>query len=129
MNDVAPPTKTRKVEPEANLTNRAAEPHGVIRQNLKMQVYLGIAVLFIVATAVSSLHHKAPTNKVDPNTPPSPTVQDASATNIEEIKREIAKRIDSGHTWRSRGSGPGSQVLKVCFFGGSRKICSAFCAV
>ena len=38
MNDVAPPTKTRKVEPEANLTNRAAEPHGVICQNLKMQI-------------------------------------------------------------------------------------------
>ena len=92
MNDVAPPAKTRKVEPEANFTNRAAEPHGVIRQNLKMQVYLGLALLFIVATAVSSLHHKAPTNKVDLNTPPSPTVQDASATNIEEIKREIAKQ-------------------------------------
>src|ERR1700747_689898 len=33
----------------------------------------------------------------------------------------LISRIDSGHTWRSRGSGPGSQVPKVCFFGGNRK--------
>ena len=44
------------------LENHAPEPKGVIRRNLKMQVYLGIAVLFIVATAISSLRHK-PANK------------------------------------------------------------------
>ena len=40
------------------LENHAPEPKGVIRRNLKMQVYLGIAVLFIIATAISSLRHK-----------------------------------------------------------------------
>ena len=64
----------------------------MIGRNLKMQVYLGIAVLFIVATALSSLHHKTPANKVDPNKPPTPMLQDASATNIEEMKREIARQ-------------------------------------
>jgi len=78
--------------PEAGLANKTAEPKGVIGRNLKMQVYLGIAVLFIVATALSSLHHKTPTNKVDPNKPPTPMLQDASATNIEEMKRELAKQ-------------------------------------
>jgi type IV secretion system protein VirB10 len=78
--------------PEAGLANKAAEPKGVIGRNLKMQVYLGIAVLFIVATALSSLHHKTPANKVDPNKPPTPMLQDASATNIEEMKRELAKQ-------------------------------------
>jgi type IV secretion system protein VirB10 len=78
--------------PEAGLANKTAEPKGVIGRNLKMQVYLGIAVLFIAATALSSLHHKTPTNKVDPNKPPSPMLQDASATNIEEMKRELARQ-------------------------------------
>jgi type IV secretion system protein VirB10 len=78
--------------PEAGLANKTAEPKGVIGRNLKMQVYLGIAVLFIVATALSSLHHKTPANKVDPNKPPSPMLQDASAANIEEMKRELGKQ-------------------------------------
>jgi type IV secretion system protein VirB10 len=84
--------------PEAGLANKTAEPKGVIGRNLKMQVYLGIAVLFIVATALSSLHHKTPSNKVDPNKPPTPMLQDASATNIEEMRREIAKQQqEAGH--------------------------------
>src|SRR5205807_8830028 len=33
----------------------------------------------------------------------------------------LNSRIDSGHKWRSRGSGPGSQVPKVCFFGGHQR--------
>ena len=78
--------------PGAGLANKATEPKGVIGRNLKMQVYLGIAVLFIVATALSSLHHKTPANKFDPNKPPTPMLQDASATNIEEMKRELAKQ-------------------------------------
>ena len=82
--------------PEAGLANKAAEPKGVIGRNLKMQVYLGIAVLFIAATALSSLHHKTPANKVDPNKPPSPMLQDASATNIEEMKRELARQQPEG---------------------------------
>lgn len=92
MNDTALPPQTAKLSSEPSLTNSVTEPLGVLRRNLKMQVYLGIAVLFITATTVSSLHHKTPTNKVDPNTPPTPFVQDASGTNIEEMKREIAKQ-------------------------------------
>jgi type IV secretion system protein VirB10 len=82
--------------PEAGLANKTADPKGVIGRNLKMQVYLGVAVLFIAATALSSLHHKTPANKVDPNKPPSPMLQDASATNIEEMKREIARQQQEG---------------------------------
>ena len=70
MNDAALPSQTAKLSSEPSLTNSVTEPLGILRRNLKMQVYLGIAVLFIIATTVSSLHHKTPTNKVDPNTPP-----------------------------------------------------------
>lgn len=92
MNDAVLPGQPPRVEPEPSLANSASQPMGVIRRNLKMQVYLGIAVLFIIATAVSSMHHKTPANKHDPNTPPSPMVQDTSATNIDEMRREIAKQ-------------------------------------
>ncbi len=68
------------------LENHAPEPKGVIRRNLKMQVYLGIAVLFIVATAISSLRHKPATKQQ--GQPPAPMVQDSSA-NIEEMKRSL----------------------------------------
>ncbi len=68
------------------LENHASEPKGVIRRNLKMQVYLGIAVLFIIATAISSLRHK-PAAKQQ-GLPPTPMVQDSNA-NIEEMKRSL----------------------------------------
>ena len=68
------------------LENHAPEPKGVIRRNLKMQVYLGIAVLFIIATAISSLRHK-PVAKQQ-GQPPAPMLQDSNA-NIEEMKRSL----------------------------------------
>jgi type IV secretion system protein VirB10 len=68
------------------LENHAPEPKGVIRRNLKMQVYLGIAVLFIIATAISSLRHK-PIAKQQ-GQPPAPMLQDSNA-NIEEMKRSL----------------------------------------
>src|SRR5438876_12194996 len=67
------------------LATRVAQPGGVIRRNLKMQVYLGIAVLFIVATAVSSLRHK-PTPK-QPNQAMS--IAQISDANIEEMKKSL----------------------------------------
>lgn len=93
MNDGALPSEAPA--PEPSLTRKTVEPPGVLRRNLKMQVYLGIAALFTVATAVSSLHHKSPVNRVDPNTPPAPVVEDASDANIEEMKKEIAKQQDA----------------------------------
>lgn len=105
MNDAALPTQAPA--PEPGLTAKTIEPLGVLRRNLKMQVYLGIAALFTVATAVSSLHHKRPTSKVDPNSPPAPMVQDASGANIEEMRKEIAKQQDAA---RLAGSADPSQA-------------------
>ena len=70
------------------LGNRLPEPAGVLRKNLKMQVYLGIAVLFIVATAVSSLRHKPATRQPGPAVP---LVQDANA-NIEEMRKSLEQQ-------------------------------------
>lgn len=70
------------------LENKASEPKGVIRRNLKMQVYLGVAALFVVATMVSSLRHKPLAKPVQQA--PDPMVQQ-SAANVEEMKRELEK--------------------------------------
>jgi type IV secretion system protein TrbI len=66
------------------LGNRLTEPAGVLRKNLKMQVYLGIAILFIVATAVSSFRHKSATKQQGP----AGIGQDANA-NIEEMRKNL----------------------------------------
>jgi len=67
------------------LATPVAQPGGVIRRNLKMQVYLGIAVLFIVATAVSSLRHKPTTKQQNQATPMAQT----SDANIEEMRKSL----------------------------------------
>ena len=67
------------------LGSRVAEPAGVIRRNLKLQVYLGVAVLFIVATAVSSLRHKPVPRPQNQATPMAQT----SDTNIEEMRKNL----------------------------------------
>jgi hypothetical protein len=73
------------VERAPELATRMAQPGGVIRRNLKMQVYLGIAVLFIVATAVSSLRHKPTTKQQNQATPMAQT----SDANIEEMRKSL----------------------------------------
>src|SRR5215831_8671579 len=70
------------------LDNRLPEPAGVLRKNLKMQVYLGIAVLFIVATAVSSFRHKPVPRQQGEAVP---LVQDANA-NIEEMRKSLEEQ-------------------------------------
>ena len=67
------------------LGSRVAEPAGVIRKNLKLQVYLGVAVLFIVATAVSSLRHKPVPKQQSQGSPMAQT----SDTNIEEMRKNL----------------------------------------
>lgn len=86
MNTSIPLSGRQQDGDHPELENHATEPKGVIRRNLKMQVYLGIAVLFIIATAISSLRHK-PAAKQQ-GQPPAPMVQDSSA-NIEEMKRSL----------------------------------------
>jgi len=87
----------------AALENRTPEPQGVIRRNLKMQVYLGIAVLFIIATAVSSLRHK-PVEKQQ-GQPPAPMLQDSSA-NIEEMRKSLESQQRQSTAPRLEGVPP-----------------------
>jgi type IV secretory pathway VirB10-like protein len=73
-------------EPAA-LHRRQAEPSGVLHGNLKMMVYLGAALLVVVAAVFSAIGKKNPTQAK--NQPPQPMIQDNTDSNAQELKSQI----------------------------------------
>jgi type IV secretion system protein TrbI len=71
------------------LSQRAPEPKGVIRKNIKMFVYLGAIVLLLAASLFSS-RKKTPTGTPAKGTPPQPFVQDNTANNIADLQNQLA---------------------------------------
>ena len=76
---------------EPELTKRAVEPKGVLQKNLKPMLYLGAALLVIVAAIFSGTGKKTPTQKSGtPNQPPQPTLQDSTDNNVQDLKNQVA---------------------------------------
>jgi len=76
---------------EPELTKRAVEPKGVLQKNLKPMLYLGAALLVIVAAIFSGTGKKTPTQKHGtPNQPPQPTLQDSTDNNVQDLKNQVA---------------------------------------
>ena len=99
MEQISPSTtEETQQQPEARLENKMTEPLGVFRRNLKMQLYLGVAVLFIIATAISSMHHEPVVNKQAQQEPPQPMVQPPNDASIEEMKRNLQKEATRPQT-------------------------------
>ena len=73
---------------DPQLTQRAPEPKGVIRKNIKMFVYLGAIALLIVASLFSS--KKKTPNAAAKGTPPQPFVQDNTANNVTDLQNQLA---------------------------------------
>ena len=74
---------------DPQLTQRASEPKGVIRKNIKMFVYLGAIALLIVASLFSA--KKKPANGAPvKGTPPQPFVQDNTANNVADLQNQLA---------------------------------------
>jgi type IV secretion system protein TrbI len=77
---------------EPELTKRAAEPKGVLQKNLKPMLYLGAALLVIVAAVFSGTGKKPGTQKNGtPNQPPQPMLQDATDNNVQDLKNQVAQ--------------------------------------
>jgi type IV secretion system protein VirB10 len=73
------------------LTKRAVEPKGVLQKNLKPMLYLGAALLVIVAAIFSGTGKKTPTQKNGTsNQPPQPTLQDSTDNNVQDLKNQVA---------------------------------------
>ncbi len=81
---------THNISEDPILTNRTREPQGVLRKNLKMMVYLGAAIVLIVASILSSRTTKAGSKTPPKGTPPQPFVQDNTANNVQDLKTQVA---------------------------------------
>jgi type IV secretory pathway VirB10-like protein len=74
------------------LRRDAAEPKGVLQKNLKILVYLGAALLVILAAVFSSGGKKTPNGQpvAGKGTPPQPIVQDNTDNNVQDLKNQLA---------------------------------------
>jgi len=79
-------------EPQAEPTLRRNLdlPKGVLQKNLKTFVYLGAALLVIVAALFSSSGMKTPGQQATAKgQPPQPTLQDNTDNNVQELKNQL----------------------------------------
>ena len=83
---------TPHTEPQAEPTLRRnlELPKGVLQKNLKTFVYLGAALLVIVAALFSSSGKKTPAQQASAKgQPPQPTLQDNTDSNVQELKNQL----------------------------------------
>lgn len=78
-------------QPEPELRKRLVDPRGVLQKNLKPLLYLGAAVLVILAALFSSHGKKGPAQQATAKSePPQPVVQDNTDNNIQDLKNQLA---------------------------------------
>jgi len=79
-------------EPQVEPTLRGLleQPKGVLQKNLKTFVYLGAALLVIVAALFSSTGKKTPAQQAAAKgQPPQPTLQDNTDNNVQDLKNQV----------------------------------------
>jgi type IV secretory pathway VirB10-like protein len=84
--------RTSHAEPQVEPTLRGLleQPKGVLQKNLKMFVYLGAALLVIVAALFSSTGKKTPAQQAAAKgQPPQPTLQDNTDNNVQDLKNQV----------------------------------------
>ena len=91
-NNVIPPMQPQ-TEPELRHTN--VQPKGVLQKNLKTFVYLGAALLVIVAGIFSSSGKKTPGQQAaGKSQPPQPMIQDNTDNNVQDLRNQLqAERL------------------------------------
>jgi len=91
-NNVIPPVLP-VTEPE--LRRMKIDPKGVLQKNLKTFVYLGAALLVIVAAVFSSTAKKTPAQQAaSKGQPPQPTLQDNTDNNVQDLKNQLKAERD-----------------------------------
>ena len=82
---------TMNSQAEPGLVRDTHEPKGVLRKNLKPLIYLGTALLVIVAAVFSGTSKKTPSQQAAArHEPPQPTVQDNTDNNVQDLKNQFA---------------------------------------
>ena len=82
-------TSDNVMQPEPELRQRVLDPKGVLQKNMKLFLYLGAALLVIVAAVFSSTSKK-PLTQAAKNQPPQPAVQDNTDNNVADLKSQLA---------------------------------------
>lgn len=74
------------------LRRNAPEPKGVLQKNLKVLVYLGTALLVVLAAIFSTAGKKTANGKsaTTKDGPPQPMVQDNTDNNVQDLKNQLA---------------------------------------
>src|SRR5271169_6004497 len=83
---------TSHTEPQVEpaLRGLLEQPKGVLQKNLKTFVYLGAALLVIVAALFSSTGKKTPAQQAAAKgQPPQPTLQDNTDNNVQDMKNQV----------------------------------------
>jgi hypothetical protein len=75
---------------EPTLRRNLELPKGVLQKNIKTFVYLGAALLVIVAALFSSSGKKTPAQQASAKgQPPQPALQDNTDSNVQELKNQL----------------------------------------
>jgi type IV secretion system protein VirB10 len=83
-------TPHTELQPEPALRRNLELPKGVLQKNLKTFVYLGAALLVIVAALFSSSGKKTPGQQASvKGQPPQPALQDNTDSNVQEWKNQL----------------------------------------
>src|SRR5580698_1417594 len=87
-----PPPLNTELQDPPELRRNAAEPKGVLQKNLKVLVYLGAALLVILAAVFSTAGKKTANGKTaaSKDAPPQPMVQDNTDNNVQDLKNQLA---------------------------------------
>lgn len=72
---------------DQELVRNQAQPQGVLQRNLKVLVYLGVAVLVITAAIFSSAGKRSGSSPA--KAPPQPIIQDNTADNVQDLKNQL----------------------------------------
>jgi type IV secretory pathway VirB10-like protein len=76
---------------EPVIRDRTRQPGGVLPKNLKPYLYGGAVVLLLLATFISGRTKPAGSTQPAKDTPPQPLVQDQTASNVAEMRNELAQ--------------------------------------
>jgi type IV secretion system protein TrbI len=75
---------------EPELHRAEQEPKGVLQKNLKPMLYLGAAILVIVAAVFSGTGKKTAGPKASGHQAPQPTLLDTTDNNVQDLKSQVA---------------------------------------
>jgi type IV secretion system protein VirB10 len=90
--NISSPHTDAQTESQAEpiLRRYLGQPNGVLQKNLKALVYLGAALLVIVAALFSWSGKKTPAQQAAAKgQPPQPTLQDNTDNNVQELKNQL----------------------------------------